>query len=914
MASPTELRVEHLAVALGITVSRPRFSWRLPAGSRGQVGYQVRANGWDSGRIDSDQSVLVQYSGPPWRSGETVTWTVRVWTELGASDWATPASFELGLLEEADWLATWIEPSESAQERHQTPHPAHLLRGGFVVDQPVERARLYVTAHGIYECHLNGRRVGDLELTPGFTSYGATLQVQTYDVTDMLQPGENVLGAVLSDGWFRGQVGGARLSGHYGDAVALLAQLVLRSTNGDVVHFGTGPDWLSGFGAIRQADLIQGEVVDLRLDVPGWCTPGTRPSDWVPVRVAAHDFSRLCSSPSPPVRRIEELAPVAVIDRGDRQVVDFGQNFNGRIRLASSVRSGATLTFTHGEALGDDGDVTLENLAVSDPGNSNVSYEPEFANLALPFQTDSVTLAGADVVYEPRHTTHGFRYVRLEGAEGLDAGHDLTGVVVHTDLRRTGWFECSDERVNRLHEAAVWSLRSNVCDIPTDCPTRERAGWTGDWQIFVSTAAFLYDVAGFSVKWLRDLAVEQRSSGAVNHCVPNTLSDAIVEKFGVAHGAAGWGDAAVLVPWEVYRAYGDQELLREQWTSMAAWVEFAADAARSARHPTRTATRPVPAPHDQFLWDTGFHWGEWLEPDGTGTGSAGVDDLREADHGDVATAYLHLSARRLGDMAEVLGNRLEKTHYHALAEATRKAWMTEFFRPDGALTRDTQAAHVRALAFGLVPPTARTKAVRRLVELVRAAGTHPGTGFLATPYLLPVLADHGQLDLAYELLLQDTEPSWLTMIDRGATTIWEAWNGIDTTGEAHLSLNHYSKGAVISFLHRHVAGIQLLDDGPAYRRFQIVPQPGGGLTWARAVHVSPYGRIESSWVLDGERFTVNVLVPAGTTADVVLPCGKRIEFVQGEATFDSPLANARGGKGHRARSSSFTQRRAEEAL
>jgi alpha-L-rhamnosidase len=342
-------------------------------------------------------------------------------------------------------------------------------------------------------------------------------------------------------------------------------------------------------------------------------------------------------------------------------------------------------------------------------------------------------------------------------------------------MRRTGWFECSDERINRLHEAAVWSFRGNACDIPTDCPTRERVGWTGDWQIFVSTAAFLYDIAGFSTKWLRDLAADQLPSGVVWHCAPNPEHESFYEDF--PPGSAGWGDAAVIVPWEIYRAYGDRDLLAQQWPSMTAWVEFAARVARERRHASRIAARPAPLPHERFLWDTGFHWGEWLEPD-TDMSSAVIAELNVADHGSIATGYLHHSAQLLVAMARILGLKDEAAHYSKLAQSARAAWQAEFLLTDGTVLPDSQATCVRALAFELVPDGIRSQVAGRLVDLIRKADTHLATGFLATPHLLPVLADNGHLDLAYELLFQDTEPSWLAMIDRGATTIWEQCDGV----------------------------------------------------------------------------------------------------------------------------------------
>ena len=470
-------------------------------------------------------------------------------------------------------------------------------------------------------------------------------------------------------------------------------------------------------------------------------------------------------------------------------------------------------------------------------------------------------------MFEPRFTTHGFRYVRIQGQPGPFGPHDVTGVVVHSDLRRLGWFSCSDDRVSRLHEAVVWSLRSNMCDIPTDCPQRERAGWTGDWQIFTPTAAYLYDVLAFSRKWLGDVSLDQRADGCVANISPCPPAEGFDGRLGALNGSAGWGDVVVSAPWDLYQAYGDTSLLSETWGTMTAWVGFAAAAAAGGRHPDRAAARPVPAAHERYLWDTGFHWGEWLEPGGA---PADFGAFVRADKSEVATAYLHRSAATLVRVAEVLGLPGEQWHrYREIAAGALDAWRREFIRPDGTLAVQTQASHVRALAFGLVPEELRPPVAARLAELVGLADGHLTTGFLSTPYLLPVLADHGYLEVAYELLLQDTPPSWLTMVDRGATTVWEEWEGVDGHGVPHASLNHYSKGAVAAFLHRYVAGLRPVS--PGYRTFDVRPRPGGGITSATARHISPFGPIEVSWRLAGGSMELDLLIPPGTTATVTLP-------------------------------------------
>ncbi|WP_433788557.1 alpha-L-rhamnosidase C-terminal domain-containing protein [Actinoplanes sp. CA-252034] len=448
----------------------------------------------------------------------------------------------------------------------------------------------------------------------------------------------------------------------------------------------------------------------------------------------------------------------------------------------------------------------------------------------------------------------------------------MTGVFVHTDLPRRGHFSCDDTRLQSLHDAAVRSLRGNVCDLPTDCPTRERAGWTGDWQLYLPTATFLYDVAGFTTKWLRDVAAGQWPDGTIGNMAPMPPA----ERSGPLehlNGSAGWGDAIILAPWELYQEYGDTTVLAEMWPHMVAWLTRAERMAANGHHPGRR-----PDPH---LWDTGFHWGEWLEPGAEPTDFAA---FIAADKADVATAYFAWSARHLAEIATVLGRHDDAQRYRDLHERIVAAWQTEC----GGLR--TQANLVRALRFGLVPEDLVQVAADDLAALVREAGTHLGTGFLATPDLLPVLAENGHLDLAYELLFQDTGPSWLTMIDRGATTMWERWDGIDADGNAHESLNHYSKGAVISFLHTHVAGLRRLTT--TWRRFKVKPQPHKSLAAVRAEHVTPHGGAAVAWQRVDGWLDVTVTVPPGCVAEVLLPDGSRYEATPGVTSYRSRPATS----------------------
>jgi alpha-L-rhamnosidase len=840
----------------------PALCWWLPEGSSVQHAYRLRTDdGFDTGRVDSPIQSYVRLPAFD-RSRRSAKARIKVWTDLGESEWSDPFALEAGLLEDKDWTARWIGADEDPRPGKGS-RPAYWLRT--TVDVPAfGEARLYITALGLYEAFLDGQRVGDVELAPGYTQYRARVQYQAYDITSLLRPGRHVLAVLLADGWYRGQVGLPRAADQYGEDVALRAQLEVQTEQGWRAVATSQPGWRVAPSHITAADLIGGQREDRRRLDPAVHDPAIDDAvlddrSWS-MAVPRDVTVTVVRSIAPPVRRVQQIRPIAVrpVRDGEAFVVDFGQNFNGWVRLARPGPTGRRLTLSHGEWLDREGDLTTAHLDVDLP----IISEP------LPLgQVDEVVSAGGGDVFEPRFTTHGFRYVRVEGHLGPLGPGDVTGVVVHSDLRRLGWFECSDDRINRLHEAVVWSLRSNVCDIPTDCPQRERAGWTGDWQIFAPTAAYLYDVLAFTRKWLGDVSLDQRADGCVANMSPCPPAEGFDGPLGALNGSAGWGDVVVSAPWDLYEAYGDTSLLRETWGPMTAWVRFAAAAAAGGRHPARAAAQPDPAAHERYLWDTGFHWGEWLEP---GTVITDFPAFVQADKSETATAYLYRSAATVVRVAGVLGLPEDQwQQYHVIAQGALDAWRREFLRPDGTLAAATQASHVRALAFGLVPEELRPAVARRLVDLVGLAGGHLTTGFLSTTYLLPALADSGHLRTAYELLGQDTPPSWLTMVDRGATTMWEEWEGVDSRGVPHGSLNHYSKGAVASFLHRYIAGLRPTE--PGYRTFEVHPRPGGGITWATARHVSPYGPIEASWRLGDGSMELDMLVPAGTTATVVLP-------------------------------------------
>ena len=878
--APTDLRYDSLDVALGVGPEAPKLSW-LPGGRAAQMAYELEATvgdgTWSSGRIESTENSFVPYVGPLPRSSERVLWRVRIFTGAGPSDWSDYAWWERGL-DAADWSARWISPFEPSRAEPGV-RPTHLLRTEFELPTAVVRGRLHITAHGIYEAWLGTTRVGDAELTPGYTEYLDRLQVQVYDVTNQLHPGLNSLTVELSDGWFRGKVGIFRVSDQWGDATALLAQLIIECADGSTLTVGTGEGWRS-LQTTHLADLVDGETIDLRATPASRMGPGFDTTQWSPVAELDLGLDNLVASPAPPVRRIQELRPVSITRRGDRQIVDFGQNVVGWLSISNLGPIGTAVTLIFAEALGADGDVTQVNLEPAIP------FLPE----RLPAgQIDRLISDGdAGSWVETRHTTHGFRYVGIDGLADDLTEDDLAAVVVHTDLRRTGTFECSDESLNRLHDAAVWSFRGNAVDVPTDCPVRERAGWTGDWQIYLPTAAYLYDIAGFSTKWLRDVAINQSADGTILNQAPAPRSELREGPGAGLNGSSGWGDAIVLVPWEQYQAYGDPRVLEEFWPNMVRWIEHVRGVAETGRHPSRIARSENPQAHEQYLWDTGFHWGEWLEPEKPGE-TLDFGQLMGADKGDVATAYYRRSTQLMSRIAAILGKTDEAEAYAALSEHVREAWEFEFLDSSGRVSPATQANCVRAVQFELVPNPLRTRIADQLAQLVRDDGNHLATGFLSTGLLLPTLADSGHTDVAFALLQQRTRPSWLSMIDEGATTMWERWEGWDSAGMPFESHNHFSKGAVITFLHRYVAGIRPVPDAPGYRRFEIWPRLGGGITHARGRLETPHGVIDSSWTLEEGVFRIRVTVPAGTKCRLMMPDGLTHGVLAGEHEFSSAV-------------------------
>jgi alpha-L-rhamnosidase len=858
-----EPQAEHHREPLGIGEASPRLSFVVtdaPPGWR-QTGYEIEVRRDDGLRATFDISgadtVLVPWPDAPLSSRESAAVRVRVRGEgsPGYSDWSPVTNLEAGLLAASDWTASFVAPDWVVDPRVEQIPP--LLRGEFRLSGDVVRARLYATSHGLYALELNGQRVGDHVMAPGWTSYHHRLRYQTYDVTALVRAGENCLGAQLAEGWYAGRLGfyGGR-RGIWGTRLALKAQVEVVYADGRREMFGTGPGWQAGTGGLRRSGIYDGEAYDASAAPGGWSSPGFAATGWSGVEVLDDDGPQLVAADGPPVRCTQELSVDHVLAADDGAVIlDFGQNLVGRCRITVDGPAGAVVRLRHAEVL-QDGQLYVRPLRSARA-------------------TDEYVLAGGGPeTWEPQFTFHGFRYVEVTGWPGELDPAAVVARVLHSDLRRTGWFRCSDPLVQQLHDNVVWSMRGNFLDIPTDCPQRdERLGWTGDIQVFAPTASYLFDCSGMLTSWLRDVAAEQQADGTVPYFVPRIPSP----KWEPPQPTAVWGDVCVLTPWTLFERFGDRAILERQYDSAVAYLEL-------------VARRAGP----DHLWDEGFQLGDWLDP------AAPPDDPFDAraDRYLVATAYFAHSAEVLGRIAATLERSDDATRYYRLARRVADAFRARWLSEGGRLADDAPTSYALALAFGLVPEgPQRSAAASRLAELVIRAGGRIATGFAGTPAICSALSENGQLDAAYLLLTCTECPSWLYPVTRGATTIWERWDSLLPDGTVNpgqmTSFNHYALGAVADWLHGTVAGLAPLE--PGWRRFAVRPRPGGGLRWAKAALDSPYGRAEVGWELRDERLVVDALVPVGATALVDLPGRPVAKVGHGAHSFEVPWAGDGSG-------------------
>jgi alpha-L-rhamnosidase len=881
MGDVIRLTCEYRTNPLGIDVKTPRFAWQLLTERRGarQTAFRLLAatdttvleqdegDLWDSGRLESDQSVHIAYAGKALNSRQRVYWKVLVWDDTGAVTESDTAWFEMGLLQREGWSATWIEGNLTGGARSTIPVP--FLRKPFYLPGQVASARLYATALGVYECSLNGETTGDNVFTPGWTDYRKRIQYQVYDVAHLLHEGENVLGSILGDGWAVGFIGLGNRQ-FYADRPALLAQLEITLADGQQLTIVSDGSWKHQYGPVLESDMFMGEAYDARLEMPDWNRPGFDDQEWLEVVERGDPGALLVATSGPTVKRIQELTPISEpVVKGDlihkRAILDMGQNMVGRVRFKGTAPAGTTVVLRFAEVLKSNGYLYTDNLRDARA-------------------TDVYTFKGdGEEVWEPSFTFHGFRYVEVKGYPGEVTRDTITGIVLHSAMDQTGDFESSNALFNQLQHNILWGQKGNFLDVPTDCPQRdERLGWTGDIQVFARTAAFNMDIAGFMTKWAQDVTDAQSESGAVPPVVPSVMP-------GFTDGGPAWADAVIICPWTIYLCYRDRRIIEEQYDTMTRFMRFVLE----------TSPNYIRCAPEYEGW-RGF--GDWL--------SINAETPRDL----IGTAFLAYDAKLMAQIAEVLGRSEDAERYRTLFSEVKDAFGRRFlkgsrpaviaepaFRADidhadavsrgnapvvdsGPVTSEVfntdlftpqQTAYVLALHFDLLPESLRPLAVAELGADIKRRDMHLSTGFVGAPYLPQVLSDNGELETAYALLHQTTWPSWLYSVTKGATTIWERWDG--WTEERGFqdpgmnSFNHYAYGSIGAWLYQTVAGIEIDPANPGYKHTYIRPQPGGGLTSARASLQTVYGLLESNWRLEDNVLHLEVTVPVNTTATVTLP-------------------------------------------
>jgi alpha-L-rhamnosidase len=869
---PARLTTDARITPLGIDSTQPEFAWKIETefSSVLQTAWSIEvADGndvsdslvWASGRVEGSRPFGARYAGRPLASMSRYSWRVRVWYSIAGGQeesawWSEPSWFETGILTPALWQASWIGGELPTSKDDDA---VLYLRGEIDVAASIVRARAYVSALGWYRLFINGADQTGSALVPRWTPYSEVIEYQSYDVTEAVASGRNVIAIAVGDGRYRGGLGLTGTRNSYGVQTGAFAQLHLELADGSSVIAATDESWHAGPGRITGADPKNGERVDLRIPDIDWLTDAIAPARFAPAVVLEHQHRTLIAEELGRVTAVERRRAVVTRAASGAQLLDFGQNIAGVTRIRLRGATGTTVSLTHSELLTPEGELDTQYIQLGKEW----------------FQRDTVILNGLDEWYEPWFTIHGFRYVEVVGLEKDIDPADVEGLVLSSAVPTTGWFECSDPRLEKLHENVAWSLRGNFTDTPTDCPTRERAGWTGDIQVFAPTAATMVDVQAFLRRYLRNLALEQFDDGAVPLFIPSGSPVAASVGRSMIHfmsRSVGWSDAAVLLPWTLYQYYGDAAVLQTQYSSAQRWVEGMARAARRTGRgrPLSTLRTTRGRRAERYILDSGFHFGEWLRPGEVAPRLIGRNVLRPPAV--VATAYLAHSSAVLADTASVLGLSEDARRYRTLSDRVRSAWRIAFVRPDGRIGADRQDDYVRALSFDLLLPEQREAALDRLVALIEQAGDHLDTGFLSTPMLLSVLTDGGRLDVALRLLFQTTNPSWLYQIDRGATTVWETWEGYDEKGHGKESHNHYALGAVARWLTETLSGISPAE--PGYARIRIDPDVPDRLAFAGATLETPYGRASSRWRRDEEELLLEVIVPPGSTAEVHLPSGE----------------------------------------
>lgn len=974
-----DLKTEYLTSPDAIDSPNPRFSWKIASDKKAvmQKSYRITARTddeilWDSGEVFSDESRFIKYEGKPLRSRQEVSWQVCVTCTCQAQPGETEAMesvanatetmegagsatvvieravsdtahFKMGLLTEDDWKGVWITAKEACQKnaeadlKNKSGHggesnfqvssrkPAPYLRKSFCVHSGLKSARIYETAHGLYESFMNGVLTDEDKFKPGLTSYYYRIQYQTYDITALLKEGENVWAVILADGWWRGSTGGS-VKNNFGYTLDYLGQIELYYENGSVEIIGTDESFKTATGALLASDMLMGDIVDPAREPVGWKTAGFDDSAWAAVAETAlvsQDaflaglLAKKIPSRSVPVRELEHFPGRAFRDHHNDLVVDFGQNIAGYVDMTfHNTKPGQKIVVTHGETLDHDGNFTIANV-------------DKTSLIIDAFQQITYICKGAAIEkYKPSFSIFGFRYIKIEGYEGPVRDGDFISVAVYSAMEETARFECSNPLINKLVQNSLWSQKGNFMDVPVDCPTRERNAWTGDAQVYVRCANIFMDGYTFYEKWLQDQTLEQYASGKVGITFPSTssvhnpneiaamkLMNPTYELAGptgngnIGEDSTGWGDAAVWLPYSVYMLHGDAQILANQYETAKKWLEFELACAREDNenytHLPQYHTYEDGVKDADFIFDTKFHYGEWNEAIGIkemveSSIEAQIaqkqEDARKvmyflqmkAKEGNavVATAYMARSAMCVAHMAKILGKAEEAAHYGRIYEKIKRVYNKYLIGVDGEIEAGHQAPYVRVLAMKLFDQKTERLVVSQLLKEVEAADYCLNTGFLSTPFLLPVLCDYGYVAEAFRILENEALPGWLYPIKKGLTTIPESW------GEPELleaSLNHYSYGAVCEFIFQYIAGIRPMLKAPGYKEFELKPVVGGSLTSAAGMIKTHFGTIESAWKLVDGRFHYHCAIPVNTTARLELVDGSRHTLGSGTYDFEVSL-------------------------
>ena len=851
-----ELRTNFRINPLGIDDPAPLLSWKCEGGMKQRFFQIIARDGagntvFDSGKVESDR-MKCRYSGTLLKTAQRIFWKVILWDEI-AEETSEEAWFEMGLLEDTDRKAKWICGFDTNRKDRL---PADCYQKTFSLRKKVTMARLYATACGVYKAEINGARIPGV-LSPGTTEYSKRLYYQTYDVTEYLAE-ENTLNITVGDGWYKGKLGWLEQTCRFGKQLKLWAQLVITYQDGSTEVIGTDESWRwCNDGPIRYADLMDGEVFDA----------GMTPSYSQNAQITTHNVIPT-ASPADGIEEHETFQPELIVTPSGAKILDFGQNLAGYVRFTARGKAGQVITLKLFECLdgGEFSDMTLRKDPGKPADNQKIVY----------------TCSGKTEVFQPEFFYSGFRYALVEGLDNV-ASEDFEAVAVYSKLDFVGDFRCSNEKINQFVHNTAWSLKSNFVDVPTDCPQREKSGWDGDAQVFIGTASYLVDTMAFFRKWLRDLRDTQRKDGRVSNVSPSAHPFHDREPLG---GAVGWADAAVIVPYTLWKRYGDDTIIRDNLDLMLNWAAYVRKAAKNKlmKHlpippPFNKVFKPyyvAKSPLEKYVIESGMHWGEWLEPD--------IDSISEQQQPkpELTTAYTHYSMRLLSEMLSHIGKKAEADACADFAEGAKKAY-NHYFVNDGKILAPRQAPLVRSLALGLLDENDAVKVAAALNQNAIDRNYTVGTGFLSTPFVLGVLARYGYVDTAYKMLENTKAPGWLAMVEQGATTVWEVYHIFDEAGHPKASsMNHYSPGAVCAFLFDTVCGINVTGEN----HFRIAPVPGGTLTFAEATYDSPYGKVKSSWRWTGEKVTYQIYVPANTTAELVLPGQKNKILYAGTYTVE----------------------------